>query len=151
MEAKKEINLKSLYKTDFVHWIESTIEHLRNHDYAAVDWENLIDEIEDMSRRERKALKSNLIVVLLHLLKWEFQSEHRTGGWRGSIREHRRRITEDLKDSPSLVPYLQEIWTECYENAREQASDETGLSLEIFPIVCPYDHERVLNSKFLPS
>jgi hypothetical protein len=151
MEAKTEINLKSLYKTDFVHWIESTIEHLRNRDYAAVDWENLIDEIEAMSRRERKTLKSNLIVVLLHLLKWEFQPEHRTGSWRGSIREHRRRIAEDLKDSPSLVPYLQEIWTECYESAREQAADETGLSLETFSIVCPYAHEQVLDSKFLPS
>jgi hypothetical protein len=151
VKVKLEKNPKSLYYNDFLHWIEITVEHLCNRDYAAVDWENLIDEIEDMSRRERKVLKSNLIVVFLHLLKWEFQPEQRTGSWRGSIRKHRRRITEDLKDSPSLVPYLQEIWTECYESSREQAADETGLSLETFPIVCPYDHEQVLDSKFLPS
>jgi hypothetical protein len=62
---------KSLYTIDFVQWIETTAQQLRNQDYSDVDWESLIDEIEDMSRRERKALKSNLIVILLHLLKWE--------------------------------------------------------------------------------
>jgi hypothetical protein len=150
MEAKIEIASTSLYENDFVHWIDATVEHLRNRDYAAVDWENLIDEIEDMSRRERKALKSNLIVILLHLLKWKFQPEYRTGSWRGSIREHRRRITEDLKDSPSLVPYLQERWAECYESAREQSADETDLPLATFPTECPYTSDQVLDSKFLP-
>jgi Domain of unknown function DUF29 len=43
----------------------------------------------------------------------------------------------ELKDSLSLVPYLKEIWAECYENAREQAADETDLPLETFPIGCP--------------
>jgi len=33
-----------------------------------VDWKNLIEEIEDMGRSERRSLKSNLIVVLVHLL-----------------------------------------------------------------------------------
>jgi Domain of unknown function DUF29 len=142
---------KGLYTIDFVQWVETTAEQLRNQDYTNVDWENLIDEIEDMSRRERKALKSNLIVVLLHLLKWEYQPEYRTGSWQGSIREHRRRINDDLKDSPSLVPYLQEIWAECYENAREQAADETGLPLETFPETFPYSTEQVLDSKFMPQ
>lgn len=151
MPLKSPTNQKNLYKIDFVQWIETTAEQLRNREYANVDWENLIDEIEDMSRRERKALKSNLIVVLLHLLKWEYQPEYRSGSWRGSIREHRRRINEDLKDSPSLVPYLQEIWAECYENAREQAVDETGLSLETFPKMLSYTAEQVLNSKFMPQ
>jgi Domain of unknown function DUF29 len=142
---------KSLYTIDFVQWIENTAQQLRNQDYADVDWENLIDEIEDMSRRERKALKSNLIVVLLHLLKWEYQPEYRTGSWRGSIREHRRRINEDLKDSPSLVPYLEEVWAECYEEARNQAADETGLPLEIFPLKSLYSTEQALDSKSMPQ
>jgi Domain of unknown function DUF29 len=142
---------KHLYQIDFVQWIETTAQQLRSQDYANVDWENLIDEIEDMSRRERKVLKSNLIVVLLHLLKWEYQPEYRTGSWRGSIREHRRRINEDLKDSPSLVPYLQEIWAECHDNSRDQAADETGLPLETFPTVCPYSMEQVFDSKFMPQ
>jgi Domain of unknown function DUF29 len=150
MTTNLKTSLKRLYDIDFVRWIETTAEKLRIQDYDSVDWENLIEEIEDMSKRERKALKSNLVVALLHLLKWQYQPECRTGSWRGSIREHRRRINDDLKDSPSLAPYLQEIFAECYGYAREQASDETGLLLETFPLDCPYTTKQALESKFLP-
>lgn len=151
MSTELQASQKSLYETDFVRWVETTVEQLRTQNYACVDWANLIEEIEDMSRRERKSLKSNLVVILLHLLKWQYQVEFRTGSWRGSLREHRRRIKDDLKDSPSLVPYLQALLDECYTNAREQAVDETGLALATFPPDCPYTSEQVLDSTFLPG
>jgi hypothetical protein len=151
MSTELQASQKSLYETDFVRWVDTTVEQLRTQNYACVDWANLIEEIEDMSRRERKSLKSNLVVILLHLLKWQYQPEHRSGSWRGSIREHRRRVNDDLKDSPSLVPYLQEVFAECYANACEQAADETGLPLETFPLECPYTPEQSLNSEYLPE
>ncbi len=151
MSTELQTTSKSLYETDFVQWVETTVEQLRTQNYTEVDWANLIEEISDMSKRERKSLKSNLIIVLLHLLKWQYQPEGRGGSRRGSIREHRRRINDDLKDSLSLVPYLQEIWTECYENARQQASDETELSLDLFPIYCPYTQEQALSAEYLPD
>jgi hypothetical protein len=151
LSTELQASQKSLYEMDFVRWAETTAEQLRTQNYACVDWANLIEEIEDMSRRERKSLKSNLIVILLHLLKWQYQPENRSGSWRGSIREHRRRVKDDLKDSPSLVPYLQEVWAECYMNAREQAADETGLLIETFPVNCPYTTEQVLNPGYLPG
>lgn len=151
MSAELQASPKSLYETDFVRWVETTVEQLRTQNYSSVDWANLIEEIEDMSRRERKSLKNNLVVVLLHLLKWQYQPEYRSGSWRSSLREYRRRINDDLKDSPSLVPYLQTILAECYANAREQAADETGLSLEIFPNDCLYLPEQVLNAEYLPD
>ncbi|MBD1858571.1 MULTISPECIES: DUF29 domain-containing protein [Leptolyngbya] len=151
MSTELKASQKTLYETDFVQWIETTVEQLRSQNYSCVDWQNLIEEIEDMSRRERKSLKSNLVVILLHLLKWQHQPELRSGSWRGSIREHRRRVNDDLKDSPSLIPYFQEVFAECYANAREQAADETGLPLETFPVNCPYFPEQVLNSEYLPD
>jgi hypothetical protein len=151
MAIAPQTNPKNLYLIDFVCWVETTVEQLRSQNYAAVDWTNLIEEIEDMSRRERKSLKSNLIVILLHLLKWQFQPQFRSGSWRGSIREHRRWVNDDLKDSPSLIPYLQEVFVECYTNAREQAADETDLPLETFLVDCPYTFKQALNSEFLPK
>lgn len=151
MAIQPPTSQKQLYETDFVQWIETTAQQLRDQNYAAVDWANLIDEIEDMSRRERKALKSNLIVVLLHLLKWQFQPEQRSGSWRSSLREHRRRINDDLNDSPSLVPYVQTVFAECYLNAREQAADETGLSLQTLPESCPYTIEQIIDPAYLPT
>ncbi len=151
MSTELQASQKSLYGTDFVRWIETTAEQLRTENYSCVDWQNLLEEIEDMSRQERKSLKSNLVVILLHLLKWQFQPESRSGSWRGSIREHRRRVNDDLKDSLSLVPYIQAVLDECYVNAREQAADETDLPLETFPVNCPYLPEQVLNSEYLPD
>jgi hypothetical protein len=151
LQTNQQAQQTLLYDTDFVRWLETTIEQLQVQDYANVDWAHLIEEIADMSKRERKRLKSNLIVILLHLLKWQYQPESRTGSWRGSIREHRRRINDDLKESPSLAPYLQEIFAECYANAREQAADETGLPSEIYPLDCPYTTAQTLNPEYLPD
>lgn len=151
MSTELKASQKTLYETDFVQWIETTVEQLRSQNYSCVDWQNLIEEIEDMSRRERKSLKSNLVVILLHLLKWQHQPELRSGSWRGSIREHRRRVNDDLKDSPSLIPYFQEVFAECYTNAREQAADDTGLPLETFPVNCLYLPEQVLKAEYLPD
>jgi hypothetical protein len=127
MKALPPTTAPSLYETDFLRWIEVTADSLRQKNYAEVEWATLIEELEDMSRRERKGLKSNLIVVFLHLLKWQYQPTARCGSWRGSIREHRRRINDDLKDSPSLLVYYQTIFEECHGYAREQAADETDL------------------------
>lgn len=151
MTAELEINKQSLYETDFLRWIETTVEKLRDRDYSNVDWENLIEEIETMGRSERKSLKSNLIVVLMHLLKWQYQPELRSGSWKGSIAEHRRRIRDELKDSPCLKPYLEEVFAQCYADAIAQASAETGLPAEAFPPSCPYTSTEVLDAGFLPE
>jgi hypothetical protein len=144
-------NQQSLYDTDYLIWIKTTVEKLRVHDYSNIDWENLIEEIEDMGRSERRSLESNLIVVLTHLLKWQYQPELRSGSWKGSIVEHRRRIRKALKESPSLKPYLEEVFAECYLDAVEQASAETELPVETFPQLCPYTSAEILDSDFLPE
>lgn len=151
MKTKWGANQKNLYETDYLRWIETTAEKLRKQDYSAIDWENLIEEIENMGRSERRSLESNLIVVFIHLLKWQYQPDFRSGSWKGSIIEHRRRIRKALKESPSLKPYLEEIFAECYIDAIEQTSAETGLLRGIFPQICPYTPAQVLDSDFLPQ
>jgi hypothetical protein len=151
MVAKLGINKESLYEEDYLKWIETTVDKLRLQDFSSVDWENLIEEIESLGKSEQKSFKSNLIVVLIHLLKWQFQRELRSGSWAGSIVEHRRRIEEDMEDSPSLKPYLEEVLDKCYLAAVKQASAETGLALTVFPQLCPYTSTEVLDSNFMPD
>lgn len=142
---------ETLYETDYLKWIETNLQKLRDRDYANVDWENLLEEIEDMGKSERRSIESNLIVVLLHLLKWQFQPERRSGSWESSIIEHRRRIRKALKDSSSLKPYFETTLSECYIEALKQAKAETGLPLETFPVQCPYHLTEVTDDEFLPD
>ena len=60
-------------------------------------------------------------------------------------------MTRSFKDSPSLKTYFQEVFTECYQDARQQASDETGLLLDIFPVESPFNTDECLNQDFLPD
>ncbi len=142
-------DLQQLYDEDYTLWLDATVAKLRSHHYNDVDWDNLIEEIEAMGRRERQSLESNLVVVLLHLLKWQFQPERRTGSWESSIIEHRRRIHRALTSSPSLKNYLVGVVDECYASARKQARAETQLSLNRFPVNCPYKVADILSDEFL--
>ena len=142
---------QTLYDRDYALWLDSQVRALKSKNYQAIDLENLIEEIEDMGRSDKRALDSNMIVVLLHLLKYKYQPEKRTNSWKYSIREHRRRIKRILKDSPSLKRYCQSELAENYQDAREGAADETGLPLDIFPVNSPFTLAEILNPDFLPQ
>jgi hypothetical protein len=151
MTTELQLVQKSLYDRDFAKWLETTADQLRAKDYANLDWENLLDEIESMGKRERRSLKSNLVILLLHLLKWQYQADQRSGSWKGSIVEHRQRIRDELEDSPSLQPYLIEILAAAYADGRDRAVAETGLNAAIFPAECLYTIAQVLDREFWPD
>ncbi len=148
-QLKTNQNQETLYEQDYYRWLTQTANLLKLKDFTKLDLENLIEEIESLGKSEKRAIKSNLIVVILHLLKWQYQSPKRSNSWKSSIREHRRRIEELLIDSPSLKNYLSEIFTSCYVAAKKQASDETGLSITFFPEECPFTLEESLDEDFL--
>jgi hypothetical protein len=152
MTASKSIADRSnLYDLDYCFWLEHTAQLLKEGKLSEVDTVNLIEEIEDMGRREKRAVKSNLIVILLHLLKYKYQPSLRSNSWKASIREHRRRLRDDFKMSPSLKRYFEEIFDESYRDATEQASDETGLPLNTFPNRSPFTPSEALNFDYLPD
>jgi Domain of unknown function DUF29 len=143
--------VSTLYQQDFCLWAEQTAQLLKSRRYSEVDLENLIDEVEDMSRSEKRALLSNARVILMHLLKYQYQSEKFSNSWLSSIREHRTRLQDAFKGSPSLRGSFQETFDECYQNARKQAADETALSLDVFPQQSPFTPDECLNEDFLPK
>ena len=145
------VSHQQLYDTDFVQWIDQAAQLLQQGRFDELDIENLIEEVEDLGKRDRRALCSDLKIVLLHLLKWEFQPEQRSRSWQSSIREHRQRIERMFKDSPSLRAYLEQEYLDCYAKARPLAADETGLALTTFPLDCPYTTEQMLDHEFLPD
>ncbi|MEO0756728.1 MAG: DUF29 domain-containing protein [Cyanobacteria bacterium J06648_16] len=142
---------KTLYDTDYVKWVTITVEQLRQEAYAQVDWVNLLDEIEDMARRERQALKSNLRILLLHLLKWQYPPSKRTRSWASSIIEHRERVYEVLEASPSLKPDLETVLSKAYPTAAKRAVTETMLPAKTFPDECPFTVAQIMDENFPPE
>ena len=143
---------KNLYEKDYYLWLEKTIYLLENHQFSALDLENLIDEIKSMSISQQKALKSNLTVILWHLLKYLQEPEKQTRSWALNLFEHRERIEEDLENSPSLKSFLtEENFKKCYNKARKKAAIETGINLEKFPKDCPFTLAEALDFEFIPN
>lgn len=142
-------SIDNLYDKDYYLWLRNTAQLIREKRFTEVDADNLVEEIEDMGRSEKRALESNLVVLLLHLLKYKYQPAKRSNSWKASIREHRRRLRKAFKDSPSLKVYCEEVFAECYEDGRQQASDETGLPLEKFPLNSPFTVAEVLDEEYL--
>lgn len=141
----------TLYEQDYYCWLEETAKLLRNGKLAELDVLNLAEEIEDMGRSEKRAVESNLEVVLMHLLNYKYQPEQRSNSWRFTILEHRDRLEKFFRDSPSLKLYFSSIFEDRYSRARKKAAVETGLSLDTFPSASPFSPEQTLNSNFLPE
>ncbi|OWY64019.1 hypothetical protein B7486_49650 [cyanobacterium TDX16] len=144
---------ESLYEQDFVAWATGQAMLLKQGRFEALDLENLIEEVESLSRSDRRAVKSQLIRVLKHLLKLNYQSNafYYLNIWRSSVVEGRSQIKLIVEDSPSLKPYLSEILAQCYLEVVSQASAETGLSAVNFPSACVYSLEQVLDPHFFPQ
>ena len=140
-----------LYETDFVAWTEHTVQLIRAGQFAQVDWDAVIEEIESLGRSEKRELKSRLEVLLQHLLKWQYQYQRQSGSWRNTIDEQRHRITDLLQDSPSIKYYPEVVLAECYSRGRKAAINETELSPHQFPLECPYTIAQILDPEFLPT
>ena len=141
----------TLYDTDFHAWAQQQADALRAKDWAALDLNNLIEEVEDLARRHRDALGSELKRLLVHLLKWHYQATHRSDSWRESIEQARQAIDELIDDHPSLADYPRLLLPKAYQRARRQAARDTKLPLATFPAEgYPWDLDDIRREGWLP-
>jgi hypothetical protein len=140
-----------LYDEDFYAWAMATAALLRQRRFAEIDIVHVAEELEDMGKRECRALESYIRNVTLHLLKWCYQPERRGSSWRQSIRNGRLEIQKLLRDSPSLAAQIPQMLDDEYPAAQADATDETELSDETFPAHCPFTAEQVLDAEFWPE
>jgi histone deacetylase complex regulatory component SIN3 len=92
-----------------------------------------------------------LVVLLAHLLKWEYQPRKRCKSWQRTLIEQRKRIARLLRDSPSLTAKLTAILPDAYDSALRFAADETGMDETDFPPQCPYSADHALSERFYPN
>jgi hypothetical protein len=140
-----------LYDQDFYAWANQQAELLRNGRYSEADMAHIAEEIESMGKTEKRELVSRLTVLLLHLLKWQFQPALRGQFWRATIHVQRRDLEDHLSDNPSLKAMLSQAIDRAYGSAAIKAGPETGLSDTTFPTICPWSFEQIMDKDFWPT
>ncbi len=135
-------SLAALYTEDETAWLEVMAALVRRRAFADLDLENLSGYLSDMAKRDRREVKSRLIVLLVHLLKWEFQEEKRSRSWRTTVLNQRQELV-DLAGRGVLRAHADAVLAEAYENAVELAASATDLPKASFPAVSPYTVEQL--------
>ena len=135
------------YDADFFRWTQETSDQLRRGDFARIDVSALVEEVEDLGKREKSALQSRVAVLISHLLKWDLQPSKRSRSWQATIELQRSRIERLLKQSPSLRPFVSETLPEVYSEAVLLAIKDTGLDRKTFAETCPYSADQILSDK----
>ncbi len=128
-------NLKQLHESDFNLWVERIKEAIQNRDFENMDWDNLLDEIDDMGKSEKRALDSYMQRLIEHILKLKYwratprrrktqgnarddvERERCRNGWMQEVTNFRNRIKRILKKNPSLNSYLKAEYSDIYQDA----------------------------------
>ncbi|WP_017293791.1 DUF29 domain-containing protein [Geminocystis herdmanii] len=153
MVAQLIKNQTNLYDTDYNLWVLDTVKKLENRDLDTLDWDNLIEEVLDLSKRDKRKLESLLIKLIEHLLilgYWQSEKERNRGHWQKEIINFRKQIKRLLEDSPSLKNHLKTRLDRCYQDGREIASQHSLLSLNTFPEEPIAPLEQILDENWLP-
>ena len=124
---------------------------LRAGHFNEADTPHIAEEIEDIGKSQRKELGSRFRVLLILLLKWRLQPEHRSGSWEETIDLQRAEIEDLLDYMPSLRATLPETLERVYPRAARWAGKESRLLQHRFPDTCPFTLQQVLDDAFLPE
>jgi hypothetical protein len=142
-------NLKKLYDTDYLEWLERTIEQLNQRQFNQLDCEHLIEELEALGRSEKSTVESLVIRVIEHLLLYQYWHQERNYNrfhWQGEILAFRTQI--ELKLTTNLKQHLESRLDYLYSKARKITELKSQLKL---PQTNPYTLEQILNDDWLPE
>lgn len=112
-----------------------------NIEESTIGIEELIDAL---SRSDKRALRSQLIRLMMHIIKWQIQPERRSRSWQVTISNARIEIEEILEEEPHLKPQLSQLWEKCFKAACQLAQDETGIK----PSLNQLTPEAVFQTKY---
>ena len=148
-----------LYHTDYYAWTQEQAAILRrlatSRTQSDLDLENLAEEVADLGKSERRAVRSQMRRLIEHLLKLDYAtSPNPRAGWRRTIVDARIELADDL--TPTLQRELEADLETLYTAARDQAAEalETHNDpavAQTLPTTCPYTLPQLLDRQWLPA
>ena len=140
-----------IYDSDPYTWALTQADLLRNGRYSELDMENLIEEVEEIGNNKRDALNSQIVRLLQHLLKWQYQPTHIGRSWSLTIGNARIEIEQILNRNPGLKGKLDSVYESSWEYAVKKASLETDIAIKVFPAKNPWEFEEIMDMDFWPE
>ena len=140
-----------LYERDFHTWCMEQARLIREGRFAELDVANVVEELESLGKEQAHKLGSSYRILLMHLLKWRYQSNRRSRSWAGTVVRERLNAAEILADNPGLRPRVRALFSRAYSGARREAAAETGLPLSTFPETCPFSIAKALDEDWWPE
>ena len=154
-----QIDPAALYDEDFHAWAEQQAATLRrlqiSHPNLPLDFAHLIEEVEDLARRDVRAAKSQLRRLILHLLKLEHSLADRPRRqWLNSVDDACPELDDIL--SPSVVaivtPLLPSLFAEARTAAGRDLLDADGIETAAsLPETCPYTLDQLTDKTWYPA
>jgi hypothetical protein len=113
------------------------------------DWKRLGKYLVNEGTSDKREVISYATILMLHLLKCEYQPEKTSKSWHNSIEDSSDNLQIDIEQSKVLYNCLKTGIDRAYTRARSKASRETNLPLSIFPKECPYIVDDLLNDDWI--
>ena len=144
---------QNLYNTDFNAWVYNSIDSLKSKRFDDLDIESLIEEMEGLAARNRRELFNRLVVLLAHLIKWQYQSNLRCGSWKGTITVQRIGLEDLLEESPSLKNKFTELLLDkrLFRRVLDIVIKDTEIYENNLPKENPFTAKEILNNEFFPD
>jgi hypothetical protein len=135
---------RARYDRDLYSWAVEQAALLRAGRIGEADVLNIAEEIDDVGKQEYYRLESALRVILIHLLKWDYQRKRRSRSWRSTIAVQREHTREVLQDNPGLKPRISNAIERAYRKARIEAAGEMNRDEAGLPEDCPYSWDEIM-------
>jgi hypothetical protein len=144
---------RPLYEEDFPLWAERQAALLRAARFEELDLDNLIEEVEDLSRRERDTVESHVETIIEHLVKLTLSPAQRPRrGWLVTVDKQRAKLTRKL--TATLRTHLEAELPALYDGLRRPIArqlEKDGVQPNALPPVCPYSLDQLLDPDWYPD
>jgi len=151
MQALTTLNMRDLYKLDYLAWYEKTLEQLKNNDSNELDLETLSEVLENLVRDTKRSGESYLRQIIIHMLLieyWESEKINRCH-WAAEIVNSRSELETDM--TTNLRKHLELVKENIYQRALRYVIKKTELNKTLFPLQCPYSLEQLLDDDWFPQ